>query len=103
MDGRNQRFAPEGGSVRYGKWALQVTAMVALATPNGLTACATHEYQGARNVFDPQAAALERYDRSSATYRQCVLVNEAKPNACEWQRNLMEADHRQLHASLQQK
>lgn len=87
----------------HGKWTLRVSAMIALATPNVLAACATNENQGARNLFDPQAAALERYDRSAATYRQCVLVNEAKPTACEWQRNLMEADQRQLVASLPQK
>jgi hypothetical protein len=89
--------------MRYGKWRLRVSAIIALATPIVLAACATNENQGARNMFDPQDAALERYDRSAATYRQCVLVNEAKPNACEWQRNVMEADHRQLYASLQQK
>jgi hypothetical protein len=89
--------------MRYGEWTLRVSAIIALATPNVLAGCATNENQGARNIFDPQPAALERYDRSAATYRQCVLVNEANPNACEWQRNLMEADHRQLYASLQQK
>ena len=89
--------------MRYGKWTLRASAIVALATPNVLAACATNENQGTRNIFDPQAAALERYDRSAANYRQCVLVNEANPNVCEWQRNLMEADHRQLYASLQQK
>jgi hypothetical protein len=89
--------------MRYGKWTLRVSAMIALAIPNFLSACATTENQSARNVFEPQAAALERYDRSSATYRQCVLVNEKNPNTCEWQRNLMEADQRQFHASLEQK
>src|SRR5262245_30350892 len=103
MDGRNQRFAPEGGSMRYGKRTLRASAIIALATPNLLAACATNEIQGAKHVLEPQAAAFERYDRSAATYRQCVAVNEANPNACEWQRNLMEADQRQLHASLQQK
>ncbi|MBX9841201.1 MAG: hypothetical protein K2Z80_05265 [Xanthobacteraceae bacterium] len=89
--------------MRYGKQTLRASAMIALAIPNVLAACATNENQGARSMFEPQAAALERYDRSSANYRQCVLTNEANPNRCEWQRNLMEADHRQLHASLQQK
>lgn len=89
--------------MRYGKWTLRVSAIIALATPNVLAACATNENLGAKDMFDPQAAALERYDRSAAAYRQCVLVNETNPNACDWRRNLMEADHRQLYASLPQK
>jgi hypothetical protein len=103
MDGHNQRFAPEGGSMRYGKWTLRVSTMIALAAPNVLAACATNENQGSRDMLDAHAAALERYDRSAATYRQCVLVNETNPSACDWRRNLMEADQRQLYASLSQK
>jgi hypothetical protein len=89
--------------MRYGKWTLRASAMIALAIPNVLAGCASNENNGARDIFDPHAAALERYDRSAAAYRQCVLVNETNPSACDWRRNLMEADQRQLYASLSQK
>jgi hypothetical protein len=89
--------------MRCGRWTLRISAIIALAIPNVLAACATNENYGGRDVFDPHAAALESYDRSAAAYRQCVLLNETNPSACDWRRNLMEADQRQLYASLAQK
>ena len=87
--------------MHYCKCTLRISAMIAFA--NVLAACATNENQGGRSMFDPQATALERFGRSTATYQKCVSANEANPSKCEWQRNLMEADQRQLHASLEQK
>jgi len=85
----------------YGSQLLPIPAIVALATSSFLAACSLiNENPRAKDMFDPQVSALDRYDRSTATYRNCVSDHPSNPTACEWKRNIMEADQRQLYASL---
>jgi len=75
--------------------------IVVLAIPSVLAACSSiNANQRALDMFDPQVSALYRYDRSAATYRTCISDNPSYPTACEWKRNIMEADQRLLYASL---
>jgi hypothetical protein len=52
------------------------------------------------NIFDPKLAAQQNYDRALADYQNCFAANPKNVDACEQQRQIMEADVKVLAATL---
>jgi hypothetical protein len=72
-----------------------------------LSACADRErlLAGASSPSEEAAykagAARRAYDGSAADYRICLATNSSNANACDGQRRIMEANERELSASMQ--
>jgi hypothetical protein len=52
------------------------------------------------SVFDPKWAAQKNYERALADYQSCYSANPKNVDACEHQRQIMEADVNLLIAAL---
>jgi hypothetical protein len=78
---------------------LLLTLTTAATAANLLSACAGTPDPNRRSLLSSELAVRQQYDRAFARYQNCVAENSARATACEWQRNLMEADRRLL-ASL---
>ena len=67
-----------------------------------LCACSGIERRFSDIVLDPDTATQEKarrqYEQSVADYRECLAANPA--NACDGQRQIMEADERVLSAAV---
>jgi hypothetical protein len=50
-------------------------------------------------IFNPQLATQQNYYRALADYQNCFAANPKNPEACEEQRQIMEADVRLLSAT----
>jgi hypothetical protein len=61
----------------------------AFASP--LTEAASSFMDGIAAEGSPQNAARKEYDRAVANYKACLDANPSNPNACDGQRNVMDA------------
>jgi hypothetical protein len=52
------------------------------------------------DAFDPKVAAQRNYDQSLADYQNCYAANASNPDACEKQRQMLEASTKLLAATL---
>jgi hypothetical protein len=74
----------------------------AVARPNPFAVLGNALQETAANMNNPQVAPARRaYDQSVADYRNCLAVNPSNANACEGQRQIMEANQRVLSATFQ--
>lgn len=83
-----------------------LTTMVVACT-SVLSACSGTTQQSASefktnvaSIFDPQIAAQQNYDRALAEYQNCFAANPTNRNACEQQRQAMEAAVKVLASTL---
>jgi hypothetical protein len=67
----------------------------AVATPAPLTEAASSFMDGIAAAGSP---ARKEYDRAVANYKACLDANPSNPNACDGQRNIMNADAQTLSA-----
>jgi hypothetical protein len=84
MEARGYRQDPNGDL------AAPSGAIVATRGPNPFAALARSS---------PAIAARQDYDQAVANYQTCLAANSSNPNACEGQRNIMNADAQVLSAS----
>jgi len=66
---------------------------------SGALAPALEVIKGSVGSLSPQYAARQRYDRSAADYRNCLAANPSNADACDGQRQVMQADQEALSAS----
>jgi hypothetical protein len=52
------------------------------------------------DAFDPKVAAQRNYDQSLADYQNCYAANASNPDACEKQRQMLEASTKLLAAAI---
>jgi fructose-bisphosphate aldolase class 1 len=64
------------------------------------SASASDGLKNIANIFDPRWAAQQNYNRALADYQNCYAANQTNVNACENQRQIMEADVKVLSAAL---
>ena len=81
----------------------KIVAFVVIAS--ALSACsgsATQQSPSASlaDVFDPKAAAQRNYDKSLADYQNCYAANPSNPEACEKQRQMLEASTKVLAGTI---
>ena len=73
-----------------------------------LTACSGATQQSASDglkkniasIFDPQLAAQKNYERALAEYQNCFAANPTNVDACDQQRQEMEAAVKVLSATI---
>jgi hypothetical protein len=82
--------------------SLKVTRVVACA--GVLAACSSAAPQQSASIiagiFDSKLAAQQNYERALADYQNCYAANPKNADACEHQRQVMEADVKLLTAAL---
>jgi hypothetical protein len=66
---------------------------------SGVLAPALEVIKGSVGSLSPQYAARQRYDRSAADYRNCLAANLSNADACDGQRQVLQADQEALSAS----
>jgi hypothetical protein len=81
----------------------KIVALIVIAS--ALSACsgsATQQSPSASlaDVFDPKAAAQRSYDKSLADYQNCYAANPSNPDACEKQRQMLEASTKVLAGTI---
>ena len=72
-------------------------AVARMSSPNPLTAVG-QATQEAAAAGSPTLAARRDYEKAVANYQACLATNPSNPNACEGQRNIMNADAQVLSA-----
>lgn len=86
-----------------------VSAVILIATyASILSGCSGTTQQAANdglsksiaNIFDPRIAAQQNYDRALAEYQNCFAANPRNVDACDQQRQAMEAAVKVLAAAL---
>jgi hypothetical protein len=83
------------------------TVTIIAACASILSACSGPTQQSASDgfkkniasIFDPQLAARQNYDRALAEYQNCYAANPANRDACDQQRQMMEAAVKLLSAT----
>jgi hypothetical protein len=95
----------KGGAVR-----LFLTVTMIVACTSILLACGGTAQQqssssddGLKNItsiFDPELAAQRNYDRALTDFQNCIAENPNNVDACDGQRQIMEADVKVLAAAL---
>jgi hypothetical protein len=84
------------------------TATTFAACASILAACSSASQQSASDglkkniadIFDPQWAAQHNYERALAEYQNCYAANPKNADACDHQRQEMEAAVKVLSATL---